>query len=129
MTLSQNALENKGGARPPLFGLIDRALEIEPALHPFGFRAQPHEKPEDFYDQGAILACLGWLAKAKRTARVNRRTTAYRWKHNAEWSREGQYAGYVPEGVLIAVAIACGEKYERVGTDCYLAIAESARGR
>ena len=111
--------------------IMERVLAAEPDLSLYGFRDDfaggpysnrerkfPAEKFRQDRDQmlspHAIeqfdCACE-WLNRQPRTKRTNRRPgTSYSLKHVAEKEVE---VGYLPNGIFIAAALACGFKIRR----------------
>ncbi len=110
--------------------LLERIHSIQakhPELRSYGFRSLGHElmrqttsrdsslvADASFVDQTRLA--LGWLQNCSRTRGVNRRSTSYGYKHEAEcWHEEadGQIA-YICNAALIAAALILDFKVVRV---------------
>lgn len=90
---------------------LDLIIKKEPTLTAFGIegtlrRAHSTDLPEI----KEIETCINWLNTIKKTKGINRKSTSYGYKHEAERA----YGTYVTNGSFIAAVIHLGIKYEKI---------------
>jgi hypothetical protein len=103
-----------------------RSVAIKhPQLRAYGYRladvadddANKFGEPDDEF-VGQVLRALEWLKDVPKTARFNRGSTSYGYKHQAEhWHRasgSGQDC-YISNGAFIVAALIAGFKVKRCG--------------
>jgi hypothetical protein len=92
---------------------IEKILQLEPSLTPFGIEGPNTMYTENRFDQDylkQIETCVKWLKGKVVNRKINRITTSYGIKHIIE----RELNTYVCNGAFIAATIALDIPYERI---------------
>jgi hypothetical protein len=89
---------------------LDDILKKEPTLTAMGIEGEKTFHTDEMPDINQVQTCINWLNSIKRTKTINKRSSSYGYKHEAERA----YKTYVTNGAFIAAVIHLGIPYEKI---------------